>query len=163
MNRVTPLVSKKSERAVSAVSVLVVDDSPRFLLRVVEFLEGYEEVEVVGTAGDGPAGLELARLRQPQVIVLDLCMPGVSGVEMIPRFRELLPEAVIVAISLWEADAYGDMALQSGAHAFVDKAEMGTALLPAIRRCVGSRPGQMRSMYSPGEGPAASATLRQPG
>ena len=127
----------------SAISVLVVDDSPRFLERAVEFLKGYEELEVVGTASDGPAGLELARQLKAQVIVLDLCMPGISGVEMIPRFRELLPEAVIVAVSLWDEATYGDMALRSGAHAFVDKAEMGTALLPAIRRCVGSQPGQV--------------------
>jgi len=140
--QVVTRVSTKSQVLMSAVSVLVVDDSPTFVDRAVEFLDGYEELEVVGTAGNGPSGLELALQLQPQVVVLDLCLPGMSGVEMIPQFRELLPEAAIVAISLWDADTYGNMALRIGAHAFVDKAEMGTALLPAIRRCVSSRSGQ---------------------
>ncbi|MBI2951942.1 response regulator transcription factor [bacterium] len=120
------------------VSVLLVDDSPLFLDIATRFLqEEYRgEVVVVGVAGGGEEALAQAQLLQPQVILIDLNMPGMSGLEAIPRLREALPEAGIIALTLLDGEAYRQAALAAGADGFVSKPNMGADLLPAIRRVV---------------------------
>ncbi len=120
------------------VSVLLVDDSLLFLDIATRFLqeEYRDEVVVVGAAGGGEEALAQAQLLQPQVILIDLNMPGMSGLEAIPRLREALPDAGIIALTLLDAEAYRQAALAAGADGFVSKPNMGADLLPAIRRVV---------------------------
>ncbi|OGG44601.1 MAG: hypothetical protein A3F84_05580 [Candidatus Handelsmanbacteria bacterium RIFCSPLOWO2_12_FULL_64_10] len=124
------------------VSVLVVDNHPAFLDAVTRFLreECRGEVVVVGTASGGQEALAQARRLQPQVILLDLRMPGLSGLKAIPLLRGALPEAGIIALTLLDTDAHRQAALASGADDFVSKSSIDTDLLPAIRRV--ARPGR---------------------
>ena len=70
----------------------------------------------------------------PQVILLDLQVPGLPCLEMIPRLRGMVPKAGIIALSLMDAKVYKEAALAAGADEFVGKATLGTDLLVAIRR-----------------------------
>ncbi len=121
---------------VNRVSVLLVDDSAVFLDVAGQFLhERYaEEVNVVGTAGGGDQAIVQAEALRPHVIVLDLRMPGMTGPEVIPRLRALLPAVRIVMLTQLDGRGYREVALAAGADEFVSKASMDTDLLPAIRR-----------------------------
>lgn len=124
-------------------SVLLVDDNPIFLRFAAQFLRECctHEVTVVGTATGGAAALAQAADLHPQVIVVDLAMPGVSGLETIPRLRELHPDVGIVVLTQMEPAEYREAALAAGADEFVTKALLSTDLLFAIRRarqrCIG--------------------------
>ena len=118
------------------VSVLVVDDNLAFLRTVVRFLQAYSqgEVTVVGVANSGEDALVKAQRLRPQVILLDLKMPGLSGLVTIPRLHETIPEARILVLTLLDDQAYRQAALTAGADEFVSKNVLATDLLPAIRR-----------------------------
>lgn len=117
-------------------SVLLVDDNPTFLRFATQFLREYcmDEVTVVGTATGGAAALAHAGNLHPQVIVIDLAMPRMSGLEAISQLRALQSEAGIVALTQMEPMEYREAALAAGADEFVTKAMLSTDLLPAIQR-----------------------------
>lgn len=118
------------------VSVLLVDDSVVFLGAATQFLRDHcaEEVDVIGTADGGDRAIVQAEALRPQVILLDLRMPGMTGLEVIPRLRALLPAVRIVMLTQLDSRGYREAALAAGADECVSKASMDTDLLPAIRR-----------------------------
>ena len=123
----------------SKIRVFLVDDHEAFLRIATEFLQRHhDELTVVGAARGGAEALTQAQDLQPQVILVDLNMPGLSGLETIPRLRAMLPEARIIALTLLDAKVYRQAALAAGADDFVPKSNLSTDLLPAIRRVVGS-------------------------
>jgi DNA-binding NarL/FixJ family response regulator len=115
---------------------MLVDDNPTFLRILSRYLQQYDEVTVVGTAGGVEEAVAKAEHLRPQLILLDLAMPGVSGLDAIPRLRRTLPEVSIIALTLLETDGYRQAALRAGANEFVPKAVMSAELLPAIRRVI---------------------------
>jgi DNA-binding NarL/FixJ family response regulator len=121
------------------ISVLLVDDSPFFRCIAARFLGAYDDVALVGTADGGEGALSQAQALRPQVVLLDLAMPGMSGLEVIPLLRRLLPQVGIVALTLQDTDGYRDAAFAAGADDFVPKSVMNTTLLPAIRRVAQAR------------------------
>jgi two-component system nitrate/nitrite response regulator NarL len=122
----------------SKISVLLVDDHEAFLRVATEFLQRHDELAIVGAARGGEEALTLAQDLRPQVILIDLNMPGLSGLETIARLRAMLPEVSIIALTLLDPKAYRQAALAAGADDFVPKANLSTDLLPAIQRVVGS-------------------------
>jgi len=126
------------------ISVLLVDDNLTFLAILTRFLHEYHqnEVMVIGTAGRGAEGLALARSLRPHVILLDLRMPGLSGLETIPLLRSMLPDVGIIALTLWHANGYREAALAAGADDLLSKFAVNTDLLPAIRRVAQTKRSQ---------------------
>lgn len=124
-----------AEHPMRPVRILLVDDSPIFLRTLTCLLQEHHqsEVVVVGTAGGGKEALAKVQDLRPEVILLDLAMSDLSGLEMIPRLRRILPEVRIIALTLLDANDYRDAALAAGANGFVSKATLHTDLLPAIR------------------------------
>jgi DNA-binding NarL/FixJ family response regulator len=118
----------------SPIPVLLVDDNRAFLRILTRFLGAEDEVVVIGTAGNGQEALERAESLRPQVILLDLAMPGLNGLEAIPRLRRVVPDAGIIALTVLDTNGYRQAALAAGADDFVPKAVLNTDLLPAIRR-----------------------------
>ena len=121
------------------IQVMLVDDNPTFLRILGDFLREEEEVLVVGTAGSGEEALAKAQGLQPQVILLDLAMPGLSGFDTIPCLRRVMPDLSIITLTVLEANGYREAALAAGADDFVPKSRLNTDLLPAIRRVMGTR------------------------
>jgi DNA-binding NarL/FixJ family response regulator len=118
------------------ISLLLVDDSATFLRLVSRFLsEQYpDEVVIVGVADGGEAGLAQAHALRPDIVLIDLVMPGLPGLKAIPLLRAALPNLNIIALTLMEPNGYRQAALAAGADEFVSKATLATDLLPAIRR-----------------------------
>ncbi|MEA3018761.1 MAG: hypothetical protein QOI47_285 [Actinomycetota bacterium] len=108
-------------RAVPPIRILLVDDNAdlRFLVRsAVESRGGFE---VVGEADDGHLGVELARATQPDVVLLDLDMPSMGGLEALPLLRDAAPSAKVVVLSSFRRDDYEGHARASGATGYLEK------------------------------------------
>lgn len=120
------------------ISVLLVDDSPVFLSFATRFLHAYfyNEVRVIGEAHGGKEALTQAHELKPQVVLLDLVMSDLPGLEVIPCLRAMLPEVGIIVLTVMDNEFYRSAALDAGADDFIPKAAMNTELLPAIRRVV---------------------------
>ena len=126
------------EEMAPPVSVLVVDDNPIFRRILTRFLEERSkfEVIVVGSAEGGEKALEKAPPLRPQVILVDLAMPDMHGLDLIPRLRSLLPDVIIIVLTLMDPASYRNAAKAAGADAFVSKATLESDLLPTIWRLV---------------------------
>lgn len=116
---------------------LIVDDNEIIVEIVSAYLDTHHEFEIVGSATDGRAALALAENLKPDVILLDLHMPGMSGMDAIPLLKELLPKVHIVVISKLEEKVYRPAALAAGADEFVSKDSMSTNLIAAMRQANG--------------------------
>lgn len=118
----------------SKIRILMIDDHTLFRSGIQLLLQRQEDCEVVGEAGDGLSGVEQAKLLQPDVILLDLHMPGVSGLETIDLLRERVPNAQIVMLTVSENAEDLLMALQLGARGYLLKNVEIDFLVESIRR-----------------------------
>lgn len=116
------------------IALLLVDDHPTFVRIAKDFLSKHDDVVVIGTAEEGAQGIALAKELHPDIVLLDMALPDMSGLEVIPRLREALADMGIIALTGLAMEGYRKMALRLGADEVVPKADMNTDLLPAIRR-----------------------------
>ena len=114
------------------IRILLVDDSPHFLEAARDFLHLHEALEVAGTATEGQEALEQAQQMQPDVILLDLNLGTLSGLELIPVFKSYIPAAKIIVLTIMNDEAYRAATLQAGADAFVHKTEMSKTLISTL-------------------------------
>jgi two-component system response regulator DesR len=123
----------------SPISVLIVDNNLTFLRVATRLLEAYDDVLVVGTVRGDEDVLAQAEDLRPDIVLIDISMPNLPGLKIIPRLRAALPKAGIIALTLMSTDGYRQVALEAGADDFIPKAALGADLLPAIRQVVGAR------------------------
>jgi len=119
-----------------AISVMLIDDNPVFIRAAAQFLEAHDEVQVIGKAGDGEEALGQVMELQPQAVLVDLAMPGLPGLEVIPRLRDKLPEVSIIALTVMDTNSFRQAALDAGADLFIPKSAMRTKLVPALCQVV---------------------------
>ncbi|MCJ7772575.1 MAG: response regulator transcription factor [Desulfobacterales bacterium] len=115
------------------ISILMLDNNKDFLKVAKEFLQTHEFIGEVHTTSSEFAALKTCEEKQPQIILLDILMPGKNGIEMIPRIREKAPNAKIIMLTLWNMDQYKESALNAGADGFVSKKTMDEDLIPIIK------------------------------
>jgi len=115
-------------------TIVVADDTPDYR-QIVRYLLAplADTMTIVGEAADGEEALALVRFHRPDLVITDLIMPRLNGVELTKQIRRELPETRIILISSYTEDAYRLMASDSGADVFVSKWVIHDALLPAIR------------------------------
>jgi len=119
------------------IRVLLVEDHRMVREALREVLSKVPDMEVVGEAGDAHDGLELARSSAPDVIVLDIRLPGLNGIEVAARIRDSGSTARIVALSAFSDKRFVTEMLRSGASGYVTKSAAGTELVSAIRAVAG--------------------------
>ena len=122
----------------SKISIMLVDDDPAFLTIMQTWLEKRHsgEVEVVGTARSGEDCLALAQLLAPQVVLMDLQMPGMGGLGTIPLLHILFPQTRIIATTSDDSARNRRLVLAAGGHDLVSKSAVRAQLFPAIRRAL---------------------------
>jgi two-component system, NarL family, nitrate/nitrite response regulator NarL len=113
--------------------ILIIDDSEAVRRGVGGMLAAEESWEICGEASDSLEGLEKAQTLRPDVILLDMNMPGVSGLAAARLLRKEMPATRIVIMSQNDASIMHASAIQAGANACVDKASIGNSLVPTIR------------------------------
>lgn len=103
-----------------AFKLMIVDDS-NIMRRRIERSQQFEELELVGTAGNGEEALELFKKTDPDVVTMDLTMPRMDGIECIGRLVELKPAVRILVISALADKATAVEAMEKGANGFLNK------------------------------------------
>jgi NarL family two-component system response regulator LiaR len=117
-----------------AVQVLLVDDHQMFADALGALLSATEGINSMGTVSSGEEMLQRASARCPDVVLMDIDLPGIDGIEATRRLREVCPEAQIVAISALRADDLIARAIEAGASGFVPKSQAADDLVEVIRR-----------------------------
>jgi len=116
-----------------SISVLVVDDHPLFRRGVSMFLESAPEVRVVGEAGDGDRALSILQENPVDVVLLDLQMPGKSGIEVAAQIRKNRPDVKVLVLTTFSSLDLVVPALKAGASGYVLKDASPLELLAAIK------------------------------
>jgi DNA-binding NarL/FixJ family response regulator len=117
--------------------VLLADDHPSMLERTIRLVA--EEFDIVSAANNGRAALDAAVVLQPDVVVLDISMPVMSGLEAAARISELAHPPRIVFLTVHDDPAFVEAAREAGATAYVLKPNIATDLIPAIRLALEGR------------------------
>ncbi|MEX0606943.1 MAG: response regulator, partial [Halofilum sp. (in: g-proteobacteria)] len=114
--------------------VLLVDDHVVVRQGLAQLLESHAELVVVGEAGDGAEAVGLFQQRMPDVVLMDVNMPGMNGVEATHRICRRWPEAIVIGLSVQDNLATDDMMREAGAAGFLAKSGNGEEMLATIRR-----------------------------
>ena len=114
------------------IRVLVADDHAAIRLGLVMILSGAEDIEVVGEAGDGAAAVRMARALRPDVVLMDVRMPGTDGIE---ATRELVGDGIceVLVLTTFDLDEYVHEALRAGAAGFLLKSVEAPRLVESVR------------------------------
>jgi DNA-binding NarL/FixJ family response regulator len=122
------------------IRVLLCDDAPAFRALVRYTLDEDADLVIVGEAGDGEAGLRAVADLRPDVVLLDISMPHLQGLDAIAAMRERSPSSRVVALSGYAAEEMRDTAIARGAHAYVEKGTGAAAIRDAIRTAAAAPP-----------------------
>jgi DNA-binding NarL/FixJ family response regulator len=115
------------------IGVLGIDDHPVVLEGISAIIAMQPDMEVAGTATDGEGGLRAYREHKPDVTIVDLRLPGTSGLELIRAIHKLDAQAKTIVLSSYDGDADIQGALEAGAQGYVAKGLVRDELLNAIR------------------------------
>jgi DNA-binding NarL/FixJ family response regulator len=161
------------------IRVLLVDDHAMVRRGMRDFLSLHDDLEIVGEAADGAAAIEQAAALRPDVVVMDLLMPEVDGIDATARIKAANPDVEIVAITSFVEEARIVAALEAGASGFLLKDAEADELAAAIRaaasgevhldpavagivaRRMRNRPGAAGAGADPGGDPLGSLTARE--
>jgi|SRR5271155_2256067 len=114
------------------VRILVVDDHELVRRGVVSLLTAKPNYEVVSEASDGLTAVEQARALQPDLVLMDMTMPLMNGLEATRMIRKVAPHAEVLVISQYDSNSMVQEAFNAGARGYVLKSEAGKDLLTAI-------------------------------
>src|SRR5262245_641043 len=135
-----------------AVTVLIIDDNAQFRALLRELVAAEPDFDVVGEAADGAEAIRLAQALRPDILLLDLGMPRVNGLEVLRWSKAEHPERKVIIVTVHTEDAYRQAAEASGADAFLLKRTLRIDLGPTLQR--------LRSALAP---PQASQDHAPPG
>jgi DNA-binding NarL/FixJ family response regulator len=116
------------------IKVLLADDHPLIIAGVRRTIEDLDDMEVVGEAHSGPELMQLIERRGPDLVLMDLRMPGVVGVEAIEQIRQSWPDVKTVVLSACDDRAAIDSALRAGASAYVLKSAHTVDIASVLRQ-----------------------------
>jgi len=116
------------------VTVLLADDHPIVRHGLRHLLEGEPELRIVGEASDGLQAVQLAEKFKPNVLIVDIMMPDLNGLEVLRQVKERSPATCSIVLSMQSADVYVVEALKAGALGYVLKETGPSELLNALRQ-----------------------------
>ena len=116
--------------------VLIADDHPVVRGGLRALIETLEGLEVAGEAGDGETAVREAQLLRPDVVLMDVRMPGIDGVEATRRIRASVPETAVLMLTMYDDDATVFTAMQAGARGYLLKGADQEEIVAAIRAVV---------------------------
>ncbi len=115
------------------IRVLLVDDHAMVRRGMRDFLSLHDDIEVVGEATDGAAGVEQAKVLRPDIVVMDLMMPNLDGIEATGRIKAALPDVEVIALTSFIEESRVVAAIEAGASGFLLKDAEADELAAAIR------------------------------
>src|SRR5690606_19884245 len=137
MAQVNPLYEhqrpRASARPAKAISVLLVDDHVLFRQALRHLLEAESDIRVVGEAGDGRSAEALAERYHPDVVLMDISMPGIDGVAATRNLKSDVPGVKVVILTMFAEDGHVIRAIRAGADAYLLKNTESARVIDAIR------------------------------
>ena len=127
-----PVFLKKKE--VFLITVLVVDDHELVRTGICRLLAYHPDVEVIGQAESGEAAIALVRQKHTQVVLLDVNMPGIGGVETTRRLLQTAPDTKVIAVSGLTEEPYPSLLLKAGAKGYITKGAPIAEMVRAINK-----------------------------
>ena len=114
-------------------SIFLVDDFEMNRRLIKRLLEEEEDLCVVGEAGSGLDAVRMVAALKPDILITDLSMPGLDGIEVTRRVRESSPQTRVIVLSMWDPGKYAEAAKKAGAVAYIVKDSAINSLVPCIR------------------------------
>lgn len=130
------------------ITILLVDDHSYIRKGIRYLLESLGELEVVATATNGIEAVAKARLHQPDIVIIDISMPLMNGIEATRQIREKCPATRVLVLSIYKDSLYVKNAVQAGATGYVLKDGLPNELLEAIQSIHNGRPYFSRQVAS---------------
>jgi DNA-binding NarL/FixJ family response regulator len=115
-------------------TIVLADDHTMMREGIRSLIDAVENLEVVGEAGDGLALLNLLKKRSPDMVILDISMPGMRGLEAAREIKARNPDIHVLILSMHKSEEFLSMALAAGARGYLLKEDSGEELLTAIDR-----------------------------
>lgn len=139
MNAATAWATRDSggfynDAAMEPIRILIVDDHPIMRVGVAALISSSKEMECVGQAGSGEEAIEQHAQLKPDITLMDLRLPGISGVETIRRIRMASPKARFIVLTTYEGDEDIHQAMEVGASGYLVKGLPQEMLVTAVRR-----------------------------
>jgi DNA-binding NarL/FixJ family response regulator len=126
----------------SGIRILVVDDNPTFLQAFLQYLCTDPAMLIMGKALNGHDALELAEVLRPDLVLVDLAIPGLNGLEVTKRLKEKPDAPRVIILTVYDHPEYRTHAELAGADGFVAKSQIGEEFLSLIHSlCNGETPG----------------------
>lgn len=116
-----------------SISVIVVDDHPLFRQGLASILEGEPDIVLIGEAGTGREAVAEYSAHRPDVIIMDIQMPELSGIEATALIRRDFPDARVIVLTTYEGDVHAFRAIRAGAAAYMLKSKVRKELPDTIR------------------------------
>lgn len=126
--------------ASAIIRVVIADDHDLFRAGVRGLLRSFGGIEVVGEAADGHQAVALAAAQRPDVLLMDIGMPGLNGIEAIARVRAVMPTAHVIILSMHTAEEYVTRAIKAGAAGYLLKNAQPEELERALRQVARGEP-----------------------
>jgi DNA-binding NarL/FixJ family response regulator len=123
-----------SAKAPAKRRVLIIDDHAMVREGVAQIIEQADDLTICGTASTANEGLEALRKFKPDLVLVDITLPGKNGVEFIKDARALQPNVLILAMSMHDESLYAERVLRAGGRGYIRKQEGGDKLIEAMRR-----------------------------
>ena len=120
-------------KAKDLIKLILVDDHPTFRMGLAALVESQPDMSVVAEAGDGRTAIELFRQKRPDVVLMDLRMPGLGGVETILTLLQEFPAARVIVVTTYDLDEDIHRAMQAGAKSYLLKDMSREQIIETIR------------------------------
>lgn len=118
---------------INTMRVLLADDHALVRAGIRALLDQTEDIKVVAEAGDGLETIELAKQHQPDLVLLDITMPGATGLEVLEKLGKEFPSLKVIILTIHDNPAYAVGAIRAGAHGYLPKKAASDELVRAIR------------------------------
>lgn len=115
------------------IRILIADDHPLLREAMRNAFEQHEDMEVVGEAGDGEDAVMLSSKLKPDIVIMDIVMPKLSGIEATKQIRKITPATAVLILTAYDDDRYVIGLLEAGAAGYLLKSARGKALVDAVR------------------------------
>ena len=119
------------------IKILIADDHAIMRDGLKQILAGFSDMRVAGEADDGPGTLNKIRHQEFDVVLLDMSMPGKSGIELIKQIKAEKPELPILVLSMHKEKQYAGHAMRAGASGYLCKTSASSKLVQALRKVAG--------------------------
>ena len=126
--------------------IVIVDDHRLFREGIAEIVDGEPDLEIVGQADNGTAALEIIRRTSPDIVLLDVAMPGTGVQDLLPQLFELSPPPLVAILTMYDDSRMVSKLMSLGAHAYISKGASREELLTAIRSIAHNRNHVMLSI-----------------